>query len=99
MDARIKSRHDDSIRILLLEDPAGMVADGVEGLVDGAAPPFTDGLEIRIVIFEPGHEVFLQRVAAVDQKIDGRPTETFERMVESKEISAHLAASLMLVPG
>ena len=31
-----------------LEGPAGIVADGVEGLVDGAAPAFADGLEIGI---------------------------------------------------
>lgn len=56
-----------------LEGPAGIVADVMEGFVDRPAPAVADGLEIRIVILEADGEVLLERIAAVDQKIQRRP--------------------------
>ena len=55
------------------EGPAGIVADVVEGLVDGAAPAVADGLQVRVVILKPYGEVLLERAAAIDQEIERRP--------------------------
>ena len=55
------------------EGPAGIVADVVEGLVDGAAPAVADGLQVRVVILKPYGEVLLERAAAIDQEVERRP--------------------------
>jgi hypothetical protein len=63
------------------------------------SPGISYGAEIGIGSFKPDGEAEGHRVAPVDERSIGGPTDTLERMVESKEISAHFTASFRLVLG